>query len=92
MFGVAKRFWIPMVIVIVVAVAAVTVSRLHSVFGSHQHAPDTGNLDLIIAFYPSMFSTRSSARQGRSPASITWMPMPSRMRSSMPRSRGHLPS
>ncbi|WP_043364863.1 MmpS family transport accessory protein, partial [Mycobacterium tuberculosis] len=25
MFGVAKRFWIPMVIVIVVAVAAVTV-------------------------------------------------------------------
>ncbi len=30
MFGVAKRFWIPMVIVIVVAVAAVTVSRLHS--------------------------------------------------------------
>ncbi|WP_414000696.1 MmpS family transport accessory protein, partial [Mycobacterium tuberculosis] len=43
MFGVAKRFWIPMVIVIVVAVAAVTVSRLHSVFGSHQHAPDTGN-------------------------------------------------
>lgn len=52
MFGVAKRFWIPMVIVIVVAVAAVTVSRLHSVFGSHQHAPDTGNLDPIIAFYP----------------------------------------
>lgn len=50
MFGVAKRFWIPMVIVIVVAVAAVTVSRLHSVFGSHQHAPDTGNLDPIIAF------------------------------------------
>ncbi|CKV62148.1 MmpS family membrane protein [Mycobacterium tuberculosis] len=29
-----------------------TVSRLHSVFGSHQHAPDTGNLDPIIAFYP----------------------------------------
>ncbi|QOM66668.1 hypothetical protein FPJ79_02155 [Mycobacterium tuberculosis] len=27
-------------------------SRLHSVFGSHQHAPDTGNLDPIIAFYP----------------------------------------
>lgn len=52
MFGVAKRFWIPMVIVIVVAVAAVTVSRLHSVFGSHQHAPDTGNRDPIIAFYP----------------------------------------
>ncbi len=92
MFGVAKRFWIPMVIVIVVAVAAVTVSRLHSVFGSHQHAPDTGNLDPIIAFYPKHVLYEVFGPPGRSPASITWMPMPSRMRSSMPRSRGHLPS
>lgn len=90
MFGVAKRFWIPMVIVIVVAVAAVTVSRLHSVFGSHQHAPDTGNLDPIIAFYPKHVLYEVFGPPGT--VASTWMPMPSRMRSSMPRSRGHLPS
>lgn len=92
MFGVAKRFWIPMVIVIVVAVAAVTVSRLHSVLAHINMRPTPATSTRSSRFTRSMFSTRSSARQGRSPASITWMPMPSRMRSSMPRSRGHLPS
>lgn len=92
MFGVAKRFWIPMVIVIVVAVAAVTVSRLHSVFGSHQHAPDTGNLDPIIAFYPKHVLYEVFGPPGTVASINSWMPMPSRMRSSMPRSRGHLPS
>jgi hypothetical protein len=38
--------------VLVVAMGAITVSRLHGVFGSHQHVPDAGNADAIIAFNP----------------------------------------
>jgi hypothetical protein len=47
-----KRIWIPIVMVLVVAVGAVTVSRLHGVFGSHRHVADAGNADAIIAFNP----------------------------------------
>jgi MFS family permease len=52
MTRVVKRGWIPMVMVIVVAVAAFTVARLHGVFGSHMYAPDAGNADAIIQFNP----------------------------------------
>ena len=52
MTRVVKRVWIPMVMVIVVAVAAFTVARLHGVFGSHTYAPDAGNADAIIQFNP----------------------------------------
>lgn len=46
------RIWIPIVMVIVVAVGVVTVSRLHGVFGSHQQVSDVGNADTIVAFNP----------------------------------------
>jgi Mycobacterium membrane protein len=47
-----KRVWIPIVMVIVVAVGGFTVSRLHGVFGSHMYAPDVGNADAIVQFNP----------------------------------------
>ena len=47
-----KRGWIPMVMVVVVAVAALTVVRLHGVFGSHMYTPVDGNADAIIQFNP----------------------------------------
>ena len=47
-----KRGWIPMVMVVVVAVAVLTVVRLHGVFGSHMYTPVDGNADAIIQFNP----------------------------------------
>lgn len=47
-----KRVWIPLVMVIVVAVAAFTVSRLHGIFGSNMYRPDVGNADAIVQFNP----------------------------------------
>lgn len=52
MADVVRRMWIPITIVVVMAVGAFTVVRLNSVFGSHHHVPDAGNLDPIIAFNP----------------------------------------
>jgi hypothetical protein len=46
------RFWIPLVMVVVVAIAALTVARLHGVFGSSRYTPDSGNADAIIQFNP----------------------------------------
>ena len=50
--GLVKRMWVPMVMVVVVAVAALTVSRLHGVFGSDMYKPDSGNADAIVQFNP----------------------------------------
>ena len=49
MISVFRRIWIPTVMVLVVAVGAVTVSRLHGVFGSHRKVSDA-NTDTIVAF------------------------------------------
>jgi Mycobacterium membrane protein len=46
------RIWVPLVMVVVVAIAASTVARLHGVFGSHMYTPDNGNADAIIQFNP----------------------------------------
>ena len=46
------RGWIPLVMVIVVAIAGITVIRLHGVFGSHVYRPDVGNADAIVQFNP----------------------------------------
>ena len=46
------RAWVPMVIVVVVAVGAFNVSRLRGVFGSYVPVPDPGSADLIIQFKP----------------------------------------
>ena len=46
------RMWIPFVMVVVVAIAALTVARLHGVFGSNRYRPDSGNADAIIQFNP----------------------------------------
>jgi hypothetical protein len=46
------RAWVPLVMVIVVAIAAFTVSRLHGVFGSNVYRPDDGNADAIVQFNP----------------------------------------
>jgi Mycobacterium membrane protein len=47
-----RRGWVPMVMVVVVAVGAFTVSRLHGVFGSDMYLPDTANADAIVQFNP----------------------------------------
>lgn len=52
MTGLLKRIWIPIVMVIVVAVGTVSVSRLHGIFGSDQHVSDRGGADGIVAFNP----------------------------------------
>ena len=46
------RFWVPLVMVVVVVIAAFTVARLHGVFGSDVYRPDNGNADAIIQFNP----------------------------------------
>jgi Mycobacterium membrane protein len=46
------RFWVPFVMVVVVAIAALTVARLHGVFGSKMYRPGNGNADAIIQFNP----------------------------------------
>ncbi len=52
MTGILRRIWVPIVMVIVVTVGALTGSRLHGIFGSHQHDSDKSNADAIIAFNP----------------------------------------
>src|ERR1700752_176419 len=47
-----KRAWIPLVMVIVVAVGVFPVSRLHGIFGSNMYRPDTGNAGAIVQFNP----------------------------------------
>jgi hypothetical protein len=46
------RARVPMVMAIVLAARAFTVSRLQGVFGSHWSVPDSGTADLIIQFKP----------------------------------------
>ena len=46
------RAWVPMVMVVVVAVGAFTVSRLRGVFGSYVSVPDSGTAHLIMQFEP----------------------------------------
>jgi hypothetical protein len=46
------RTWVPLVMVVVVAIAGLTVARLHGVFGSKMYRPDSGNADAIIQFNP----------------------------------------
>jgi hypothetical protein len=52
MIGLVRRIWIPIAMVVVVAVGTLTVWRLHGVFGSHQHVSDPSNADAIISFNP----------------------------------------
>src|ERR1700745_3355379 len=52
MTRVVMRTWVPMVMVIVVVIAAFTVSRLHGIFGSNVYRPDVGNADAIVQFNP----------------------------------------
>ncbi len=46
------RVWVPLVMVVVVAIGAFTVSRLHGIFGSDMYHPDTANADAIVQFNP----------------------------------------
>ena len=46
------RFWVPLVMVVVVVLAAFTVAQLRGVFGSDMYKPDNGNADAIIQFNP----------------------------------------
>jgi hypothetical protein len=44
--------WVPMIMVVAVAVGAFTVSRLRGAFGSYVSVPDSGTADVIIQFGP----------------------------------------
>jgi Mycobacterium membrane protein len=46
------RLWVPLVMVVVVAIAASTVLRLHGIFGSNTYRPDNSNADAIVQFNP----------------------------------------
>jgi hypothetical protein len=52
MTGLVKRGWVPVVMVVVVAIASFMVAKLHGVFGSHMYTPDNSNADAIIQFNP----------------------------------------
>lgn len=52
MIGLMRRVWIPIVMVVVVTVGAVTISRLHAVFGSQHYRPDVGSAEAITVFNP----------------------------------------
>ncbi|ORX17350.1 hypothetical protein AWC27_17955 [Mycobacterium szulgai] len=52
MIGFVRRMWVPIVMIVVFAVGAAVVMRLHGVFGSHRYVPDAGNADPIVAFNP----------------------------------------
>ena len=39
MTGLVKRAWVPLVMVVVVVIAAFTVARLHGIFGSNMYTP-----------------------------------------------------
>ena len=52
MAGLLRRIWIPIVMALVVAVGTITVTRLHGMFGSHQHLSNASNGDAIVAFNP----------------------------------------
>ena len=52
MTRIAKRAWVPIVMVVVVAFGAFSVVRLHGLFGSHPHVTDAGNADAIVQFNP----------------------------------------
>ncbi|CDO88246.1 hypothetical protein AWC29_20865 [Mycobacterium triplex] len=52
MTGILRRIWVPIVMVVVVTVGTVIVSRLHGIFGSHQHVSVKSNADAIVAFNP----------------------------------------
>ena len=83
------RAWVPLVMVIVVAVAAFTVSRLHGIFGSNMYRPDAGNADAIVQFNPKHVLYEIYAPQARWPTSTIWMRMPNRSGSTAPLYRGH---
>jgi hypothetical protein len=52
MIRLMRRIWIPIVMILVVAVGAVTIMRLHGVFGSHGYVSGSSSADAIIAFNP----------------------------------------
>jgi hypothetical protein len=49
MTRVVKRAWIPLVVVVVVAISGVCIDRLQSVFGSHDHTSDAAANSAVIA-------------------------------------------
>jgi MmpS family membrane protein len=49
---VAKRAWIPLVLVVVLAFSALIVSRLHNIFGSQDYNANAGGSIKIVQFNP----------------------------------------
>ena len=49
---VAKRAWIPLVLVVVLAFSALIVSRLHKIFGSQDYNANAGGSIKIVQFNP----------------------------------------
>ena len=66
------RAWVPMVMVVVVAVGAFTVSRLRGVHGSYVSVPDSGTADLTIQFEPKRVICAVYGPAGRVAAGALW--------------------
>ena len=88
MIGLAKKIWIPLVIVIVVAVAGFTVSRVRTFFGAEGiivtpkvFADDPEPFDPKVVKYEIFGS-------GRTPTSTIWISTPNRSASTAPDCRG----
>jgi hypothetical protein len=63
--SVVKRGWIPLVIVVLVAIAGFTVSRLHATIRSHNHAATTSDRpDAITPFNPKRVTLEVSGPAG----------------------------
>jgi hypothetical protein len=66
------RIWIPVVMALVVAIGAVTVMRLHEVFGSQRRAANVGIADPVVAFHPKHVVYEISGPAGTA-ATITYL-------------------
>ncbi len=88
MIKVARKIWLPLLIVFVVVVAGLTVSRIRTFFGSEGIIETPRN----FADLPSRSTRRSSATRSAGPAatptSTTSTSTPSRSGSTTPRCRG----
>jgi Mycobacterium membrane protein len=76
MTHIVKRLWIPLVLVVVLAVSGLVVSRLHKIFASEDLNAAAGAGIEIVQFHPKILVYDVLALQGPPPRSTTSTPMP----------------
>jgi hypothetical protein len=84
MRGLVERAWIPLVLVVVLAVCGLIVMRLHKIFGSQGLNANAGAGIEIVQFNARLWSMTCLARQAPVPGSTTTTRTRMRMRSMRP--------